>query len=105
MMDKMSGYAVRMAQGIAFDSAEYGFIPRDFLKGHFLKGLSSRAPLFYPFPIVSVSPDTTSVEITGRLPSVFYTLEIVPLFYWACCPQKSKGKQVTDRWMKWIETR
>ncbi len=75
-------YAVLMAQGIAYDSAVYGFIARDFLKGHFIKGLSSPAPPFYPFLIFLFSPDTTHVEIAGRLISLFFgTLAIVPLFY------------------------
>ncbi len=75
-------YAVLMAQGIAFDSAEYGFIARDFLKGHFAKGLSSPAPPFYSFLIFLFSPDTTLVEMTGRLLSLFFgTLAIIPLFY------------------------
>jgi len=39
-------YAVLMARGIAYDSASYGFMARDFLKGEFLKGLT---PAFHPF--------------------------------------------------------
>jgi hypothetical protein len=39
-------YAVVMAKGIAYDSASYGFMARDFLKGEFLKGLT---PAFHPF--------------------------------------------------------
>jgi 4-amino-4-deoxy-L-arabinose transferase-like glycosyltransferase len=75
-------YAVLMAQGIAFDSTEYGFVARDFLKGLYIKGLSSPAPPFYPFLIFLFSPDTTHVEITGRLISLFFgTLTIIPLFY------------------------
>ncbi len=75
-------YAVLMAQGIAFDSAEYGFIARDFLKGHFTKGLSSPAPPFYSFLIFLLSPDPAHVEIAGRLLSLFFgTLAIIPLFY------------------------
>jgi 4-amino-4-deoxy-L-arabinose transferase-like glycosyltransferase len=75
-------YAVLMAQGIAYDSATYGFIARDFLKGHFWKGLSSPAPPFYSFLIFLFSPDTTHVEIAGRLVSLFFgTLAIIPLFY------------------------
>ena len=75
-------YAVLMAQGIANDSAGYGFIARDFLKGHFIKGLSSPAPPFYPFLIFLFSPGTMHVEITGRLISLFFgTLTIIPLFY------------------------
>ena len=75
-------YAVLMAQGIANDGAAYGFMARDFLKGHFIKGLSSPAHPFYPFLIFLFSPDTTHVEITGRLISLFFgTLTIIPLFY------------------------
>ena len=76
-------YAVLMAQGIANDSAVYGFIAKDFLKGHFIKGLSfSAAPPLYPFLIYLFSPDTTHVEITGRLLSLFFgTLTIIPLFH------------------------
>ena len=75
-------YAVLMAQGIANDSAAYGFMARDFLKGDFIKGLSSPAPPFYPFLIFLFSPDATHVEITGRLISLFFgTLTIIPLFY------------------------
>jgi 4-amino-4-deoxy-L-arabinose transferase-like glycosyltransferase len=75
-------YAVLMAQGIANDSAAYGFIARNFLKGHFIKGLSSPAPPLYPFLIFLFSPDTAHVEITGRLISLFFgTLTIIPLFY------------------------
>ncbi len=39
-------YAVLMAKGIAYDSASYGSMARDFLKGNFIKGLS---PAFHPF--------------------------------------------------------
>jgi 4-amino-4-deoxy-L-arabinose transferase-like glycosyltransferase len=75
-------YAVLMAQGIAIDSAEYGFVARNFLKGHYIKGLSSPAPPFYSFLIFLFSPDSTHVEITGRLISLFFgTLTIIPLFY------------------------
>ena len=75
-------YAVLMAQGIANDSVAYGFAARDFLKGHFMKGLSSPAPPFYPFLISLFQMDTTSVEMTGRsLSLVIGTLTIIPLFY------------------------
>jgi len=75
-------YAVLMAQGIAFDSAGYGFWARDFLKGHFTKGLSAPAPPLYPFLISLFSPDTAHVEIAGRLLSLFFgTFAIIPLFY------------------------
>jgi len=75
-------YAVLMAQGIAPDSAAYGFIARDFLKGNFTKGLSSPAPPLYSFLIFLLSPDTAHVEIAGRFVSLFFgTLAIIPLFY------------------------
>jgi 4-amino-4-deoxy-L-arabinose transferase-like glycosyltransferase len=75
-------YAVLMAQGIAYDSAEYGFVARDFLRGDFIKGLFSPAPPFYPLLIYLFSPDTTHVEIAGRFLSLFFgTLSIIPLFY------------------------
>jgi len=75
-------YVVLMAQGIAYDSTEYGFIARSFLKGDFIKGLSSPAPPFYPFLISLFSIDTTHVEIAGRLLSFFFgTITILPLFY------------------------
>jgi 4-amino-4-deoxy-L-arabinose transferase-like glycosyltransferase len=75
-------YAVLMAQGIAYDSAAYGFMARDFLKGDFIKGLSSPAHPFYPFLIFLFSPDTTHVEIAGRFISLFFgTFIILPLFY------------------------
>jgi len=75
-------YAVLMAQGIANDSAAYGFIARDFLKGHYIKGLSSPAPPLYSFLIFLFSPDTAHVEIIGRFISLFFgTLTIIPLFF------------------------
>jgi hypothetical protein len=75
-------YAVLMAQGIAPDSAAYGFMARDFLKGNYIRGLSSPAPPFYSFLIFLFSPDTTHVEIAGRFISLFFgTLTIIPLFY------------------------
>jgi 4-amino-4-deoxy-L-arabinose transferase-like glycosyltransferase len=75
-------YAVLMAQGIAYDSAAYGFMARDFLTGDFIKGLSSPAHPFYPFLIFLFSPDTTHVEIAGRFLSLFFgTFIILPLFY------------------------
>ncbi len=75
-------YAVLMAQGIANDSVAYGFVAKYFLKGNYIKGLSSAGPPFYPFLIFLFSPDTLHVEITGRLISLFFgTLTIIPLFY------------------------
>lgn len=60
-------YAVLMAKGIAYDSAGYGFMARDFLRHDFIKGLSSPFHPFYPFLISLVSFDPTHVEIAGRL--------------------------------------
>jgi len=75
-------YAVLMAQGISYDGAHYGFVARDFLKDHFIKGLSSPAPPFYPFLISLFSVDTAHVEIIGRCLSLFFgTFTIIPLFY------------------------
>jgi len=75
-------YAVLMAQGIANDSVAYGFAARDFLRGHFIKGLSSPAPPFYPFLISLFSVDPVYIEITGRCLSLFFgTFTILPLFY------------------------
>jgi len=75
-------YAVLMAKGIAYDSASYGFMARDFLKGEFLKGLSPAFHPFYSFLISLVSFDSTNVEIAGRLISLFFgTLTVIPVFY------------------------
>jgi hypothetical protein len=75
-------YAVLMAQGIAYDSAGYGFMARDFLKGDFIKGLSSPFHPLYPTLIALISPDSAHVEIAGRLISLFWgTVTLVPLYY------------------------
>jgi hypothetical protein len=75
-------YAVLMAKGIAYDSAGYGFMARDFLRHDFIKGLSSPFHPFYPFLISLVSFDPTHVEIAGRLLSLcFGTITLIPLFY------------------------
>ena len=75
-------YAVLMAQGIANDSAAYGFMAKEFLKGQFTKGLSIAGHPLYPLLISLFSMDTAHVEITGRLLSLFFgTLTIIPLFY------------------------
>lgn len=77
-------YAVLMAKGIAYDSAGYGFMARDFIKGDILKGLSSPLHPFYPLLISLVSPDTAHVEIAGRIISlVFGTLTLIPVYYFA----------------------
>jgi hypothetical protein len=75
-------YAVLMAQGIAMDSAGYGFMARDFLKGDFIKGLSSTLHPLYPALIALISPDSAHVEIAGRLISLFWgTFTLIPLYY------------------------
>ena len=75
-------YAVLMAQGIAFDSAAYGFMARYFLKGDFMKGLSIPGHPFYPLLMSLISLDSTHVEMAGRLLSLFFgTFTIIPLFY------------------------
>ncbi len=75
-------YAVLMAKGIAMDSAGYGFVARDFLKGDFIKGLSSALHPLYPILISFISPDSTHVEIAGRLISLFWgTFTLIPLYY------------------------
>lgn len=75
-------YAVLMAQGIAIDSAAYGFMARYFLKGNFIKGLSIPGHPLYPLLMSLFSLDSTHVEMVGRLLSLFFgTLTIIPLFY------------------------
>jgi asparagine N-glycosylation enzyme membrane subunit Stt3 len=75
-------YAVLMAQGIAFDSAAYGFMARYFLKGDFIKGLSIPGHPLYPLLMSLFSLDSTHIEMAGRLLSLFFgTLTIIPLFY------------------------
>jgi len=75
-------YAVLMAQGIANDSAAYGFMARDFLKGDFVKGLAIPGHPLYPLLISLFSMDSAHVEITGRLLSLFFgTLTIIPLYF------------------------
>ncbi|NWF91903.1 MAG: glycosyltransferase family 39 protein [Syntrophaceae bacterium] len=75
-------YAVLMAKGIAYDSASYGFMARNFLKGQFAKGLSIPGHPLYPLLISLFSMDTGQVEVTGRLISLFFgTLTIIPLYF------------------------
>jgi predicted membrane-bound mannosyltransferase len=75
-------YAVLMAKGIAMDSAGYGFIARDFLKGDFVKGLSWAFHPLYPLLISLISPDSMHVEIVGRLISLFWgTVALIPIYY------------------------
>jgi hypothetical protein len=86
-------YAVLMAKGIAYDSAGYGFIARDFLKGDFFKGLSFSFHPFYPLLISLVSFDTTHVEIAGRFLSLFFgTLTLIPIFFLA---KETGGQRVS----------
>jgi len=74
-------YAVLMAKGIANDSAAYGFMARDFMKGNFEKALSSPLHPFYPVLMALFSPTPSHVEITGRLISLFFgTLTLFIIF-------------------------
>jgi hypothetical protein len=75
-------YVVLVAQGIANDGAAYGFMARYFLKGDYVKGLSSALHPFYPFLISLVSFDPAHVEIAGRFISLFFgTFTLFPIFY------------------------
>ena len=74
-------YAVLMAQGIAYDSAAYGFMARDFMKGNIDKALAIPGHPLYPLLISLFSMDTLKVEMTGRLISLFFgTFTILPLY-------------------------
>lgn len=74
-------YAVLMAQGIAYDSAAYGFMARDFIKGNIEKALAIPGHPLYPFLISLFSMDTGQVEIIGRLISLFFgTFTVIPLY-------------------------
>ncbi len=75
-------YAVLMAQGIANDSAAYGFMARDFMKGNFVKALSIPGHPLYPLWMSFISPAPCHVEIAGRLISLFFgTLTLIVIFY------------------------
>lgn len=75
-------YAVLMAQGIANDSAAYGFMARYFMKGHFEKALSIPGHPLYPLLISLLSPNTSHVEIVGRLISLFFgTITFFIIYY------------------------
>lgn len=85
-------YAVLMAQGVAYDSAAYGFMARDMMKGNVDKALAIPGHPLYPFLISLFSVDTAQVEITGRLLSLFFgTLTIIPLYFLV---KESVGQQV-----------
>ncbi len=74
-------YAVLMAQGIAYDSAAYGFMARDFMKGNIDKALAIPGHPLYPLLMSFFSMDTLQVEMTGRLISLFFgTFTILPLY-------------------------
>jgi hypothetical protein len=60
-------FAVLVAQGVANGRVPYGFLVRDFLKGHFIKGSSSALPPSYPLLVLLFSPVTLHGEITGRV--------------------------------------
>jgi hypothetical protein len=75
-------YAVLMAQGIANDSAAYGFMARDFMTGNIEKALAIPGHPLYPLLISLFSMDTAHVEITGRLISLFFgTFTVIPLYF------------------------
>lgn len=75
-------YTVLMAQGIAYDSAAYGFMARDFMKGNVDKALAIPGHPLYPFLISLFSINTEDVEIVGRLISLFFgTLTVIPLYF------------------------
>ncbi len=75
-------YAVLMAQGIAYDSAAYGFMARDFMRGEVEKALSIPGHPLYPFLISLLSRDPEQVEMAGRLISLFFgTLTVLPLYF------------------------
>lgn len=74
-------YAILMAQGIANDSAAYGFMARDFMKGNFQKALSIAGHPLYPFLISIFSFGPAHVEIVGRLISLFFGTITLLLIY------------------------
>jgi len=64
------------------DSAGYGFMARDFLKGNVTQGLSWALHPLYPILIAFISPDSTHVEIAGRLISLFWgAFTLIPVYY------------------------
>jgi 4-amino-4-deoxy-L-arabinose transferase-like glycosyltransferase len=70
-----------MARELANDSAGYGFMARDFMKDQYGKGLSSPLHPFYPWLISLFSPGASSVELTGRLISLFWgTVTLLPVY-------------------------
>ena len=72
---------VLMARNVANDSAGYGFMARDFIKGEYQKGLSSALHPFYPLLISFLSPGSAYVEFTGRLISLFWgTVTLLPVY-------------------------
>jgi 4-amino-4-deoxy-L-arabinose transferase-like glycosyltransferase len=72
---------ILMARGVANDGAGYGFMARDFMKGDYQEGLSSTLHPFYPWLISLLSPGASSVELTGRLISLFFgTVTLLPVY-------------------------
>ena len=63
-------YTVLMAQGIAFDSAAYGFMARYFLKGDFIKGLSIPGHPLYPLLMSLFSLDSSHVEMIQSIKNI-----------------------------------
>jgi hypothetical protein len=62
-------------RGVANGRVPYGFRLRDFLKGHFIKGLSSAVPPSYPFFVLLFSSVTLHGEITGRVSGTLWADE------------------------------
>ncbi len=73
---------VLMAQGIAYDSAAYGFMARDWMRGNVNKALAIPGHPLYPLLISLFSTDTTHVEVIGRLISLFFgTFTVIPVYF------------------------
>jgi len=72
---------VLMASSIPNDSASYGFMARNFMKGEYQKGLSSVLHPFYPLLISFLSPGPAYVELTGRFISLLWgTVTLLPVY-------------------------
>jgi hypothetical protein len=68
-------FALGVTQGVANGCVPYGFLARDFLKGHFTKGLSSAVPPSHPFFVLLFSPVSLHDEITGRVSGTLWADE------------------------------
>ncbi len=73
---------VLISRSVANDSAGYGFMARDFMRGQYAKGLASTLHPFYPLLISLFSAGVSSVEFTGRLISLFWgTVTLLPVYF------------------------